>query len=294
MKNDNLANLFIVGASKCGTTFLHDILGQHPDIYMSKPKELFHFTSENSSENDNKYNAFFSNGKNNKYRGESTPAYLETTSFNEIPKKICKYNAHSKIIIILRSPFERLESVYAQTLSTGHTDHEKYYVGKIMSSEFKDAVINYPPFLEATKYWTHFSNYRKYFADENIKLVLFEDLINDNNKALRDICSFLDIDQNYNFNYSTARKNKRSTKKVFSKWPSRVVNLTPKIIKKMMPKNIQSFALEIFKKIFLKKIPVDFWDDELRDKIHNILLPEVNKIYEYLNIDDDPWRFKKK
>ena len=66
MKNDNLANLFIVGASKCGTTFLHDILGQHPDIYMSKPKELFHFTSENSSENDNKYNAFFSNGKNNK------------------------------------------------------------------------------------------------------------------------------------------------------------------------------------------------------------------------------------
>ena len=48
-----------------------------------------------------------------------------------------------------------------------------------------------------------------------------------------------------------------------------------------MPKKIQSFALEIFKKIFLKRIPVDFWDDELRDKIHNILLPEVNKIYEY-------------
>lgn len=128
MTNDDLANLFILGASKCGITFLHDLLDQHSDMYMSKLKELFHFTNENSSENEYKYNVFFSNGKNYKYRGELTLAYLETTYFKGIPKKI----------------------------------------------------------------------------------------------------------------------------------------------------------------------PKDLWDDELRDKIHKILLPEVNKIHEYLNIDHYPWRFKKK
>jgi hypothetical protein len=32
-------NLFILGAAKCGTTSLHAILGQHPDIHASTEKE---------------------------------------------------------------------------------------------------------------------------------------------------------------------------------------------------------------------------------------------------------------
>jgi len=35
-----LPNVFIVGAAKCGTTSLHFWLSQHPEIFMSHPKEL--------------------------------------------------------------------------------------------------------------------------------------------------------------------------------------------------------------------------------------------------------------
>ena len=37
---DSLPNLLIIGASQCGTTSLHYYLGLHPEIYVSKEKEL--------------------------------------------------------------------------------------------------------------------------------------------------------------------------------------------------------------------------------------------------------------
>ena len=41
-----MPNLIIVGGLKCGTTSIHHYLGLHPEIQMSKPKELNFFVSE--------------------------------------------------------------------------------------------------------------------------------------------------------------------------------------------------------------------------------------------------------
>src|SRR5436190_811051 len=41
-----LPSFFVVGAAKSGTTSLHVYLDQHPDIFMSKPKEPFFFEAE--------------------------------------------------------------------------------------------------------------------------------------------------------------------------------------------------------------------------------------------------------
>jgi hypothetical protein len=35
-----LPNLIIIGAAKAGTTALHSYLGEHPEIFMSRQKEL--------------------------------------------------------------------------------------------------------------------------------------------------------------------------------------------------------------------------------------------------------------
>ncbi|MGM0442275.1 MAG: sulfotransferase [Elusimicrobiota bacterium] len=51
----NKPNLFIVGAPKCGTTFLHTYLDKHPSIYMSTPKEPRFFCKDFHRESDNYY-----------------------------------------------------------------------------------------------------------------------------------------------------------------------------------------------------------------------------------------------
>ena len=41
-----LPNLVVIGGLKCGTTSLHHYLNLHPEIAMSRPKELNFFVSE--------------------------------------------------------------------------------------------------------------------------------------------------------------------------------------------------------------------------------------------------------
>jgi hypothetical protein len=41
-----LPNLIIIGGLKCGTTSLHHYLNLHPEIAMSRPKELNFFVAE--------------------------------------------------------------------------------------------------------------------------------------------------------------------------------------------------------------------------------------------------------
>lgn len=44
-----LPNLIVIGASKCGTTSLHRYLNRHPQIAMSRDKELNFFIEEQNS-----------------------------------------------------------------------------------------------------------------------------------------------------------------------------------------------------------------------------------------------------
>ncbi|MGN6588482.1 MAG: hypothetical protein ACTHKT_13595, partial [Solirubrobacterales bacterium] len=45
-RHAQLPNLIIIGGLKCGTTSIHHYLGLHPEIQMSKPKELNFFVEE--------------------------------------------------------------------------------------------------------------------------------------------------------------------------------------------------------------------------------------------------------
>ena len=45
-------NLFLVGQPRTGTSALHNVLNQHPDIFMSVPKEPVYFTKDLHEESD--------------------------------------------------------------------------------------------------------------------------------------------------------------------------------------------------------------------------------------------------
>jgi len=145
MKN-SLVNLFLIGASKCGSTFVHDILGQHPNIQMSFVKEPCVFYDKDYKSKISIYLKIFPDCEYVLYKGESSPIYSETTVCPEIPKRIHSYNSEAKILYLVRSPYSRLKSVWRQTVSTGHWAERKYY-DILMPSDFEKAVFEYPPFL---------------------------------------------------------------------------------------------------------------------------------------------------
>ena len=68
-----------IGVPRSGTTWLHEILQAHPDVYVPKYRKEIHFFDENYGLGIDWYRKFFPSDMHaNKYRviGEITPFYF--------------------------------------------------------------------------------------------------------------------------------------------------------------------------------------------------------------------------
>lgn len=102
-------NLFIVGACKSGTSYLHDFLGKQNHIFASVPKEPYFFELEKEKRDPNEYwSTYFKDaaGTENYF----LDSRHRNMFFHWIPEAIKDYNPHSKIIFILRNPIDRAYS----------------------------------------------------------------------------------------------------------------------------------------------------------------------------------------
>lgn len=219
---NKLPNLFIIGASKCGTTSLWHMLNTHSNVYMTTPKEPWFFSFTNYKDNLGWYSSLFDKVNGEKIIGEASPIYSETTLIPEIPQRLYDFNPDAKIIYIVREPIDRLKSVWRQTLSSGHW-HQQIYKNYTdvevpkMPKNFEKAILKYPPFIEACKYGTHLNNYRKFYDDENILLLFFEDLKTNPVNTYHKICDFIDIIPEEN-KALCERQNSSEGKKMHSNW----------------------------------------------------------------------------
>ena len=100
-----------IGAQRCGTTRLHRILSEHPEIEMTKSgvgdfdKEIHYFNRFVLEKSLKWYESHFSDLN---ISGEITPAY--STLPEASVKSIKKYLPNAKILFIVRNPLDRIWS----------------------------------------------------------------------------------------------------------------------------------------------------------------------------------------
>src|SRR3989338_3833819 len=112
----SLPNFLIIGATKAGTTSIHNYLGQHPEIFVCPHKETNFFAQDSATcflgdaiNTREDYEREFEGVKNEKAIGETSPAYLAVPT---APERIHGLIPHAKLIAILRDPAERAYSHY--------------------------------------------------------------------------------------------------------------------------------------------------------------------------------------
>jgi hypothetical protein len=199
-----MPDFIIGGAMKSGTTTLHRILNAHPDIYI--PKEEIHFfdmdnifqhgdfyfydklnnkwLSQDMLENPSKiwdwYLSKFNN-KENFIKGEDSTTYLAS---DIAAQRIALQKKDIKLIFLLRHPTKRAYSQYYHLLRNGKAIHS-----------FEDT-IRYNPssILTRSLYKDQLEVYYRFIPKDRIKVVLFEDLIQNTEIVLKEICDFLAID----------------------------------------------------------------------------------------------------
>src|SRR5213078_3047078 len=102
-----LPNLVVIGAQKCGTSGLHYYLSLHPEVSMSRPKELNYFIEErNWPRGVDWYRRHFD--PRARVRGESSPNYTAYPQHEGVPKRMHSLLPDARLIYLVRDPLERI------------------------------------------------------------------------------------------------------------------------------------------------------------------------------------------
>ncbi len=191
-------NFYCVGAQKSGTTSLHDILNQHPDVFLPETKEA-HFFDE-----DDKFKlglnwyfkTFFERYNNEKICGSCNPEYIY---FEEVPERIFEsFGGDVKLIFILRNPADRAYSHYLMSKRRCIEDLSFTVALKQEKSRINKDYFNKTNFSYASRgfYLEQIKRYLNYFPKENMMFIRFEDdFIKNRANTIKEIISFLDLEQ---------------------------------------------------------------------------------------------------
>jgi hypothetical protein len=203
-KNSKKANLFIIGAQKSATTSLHDLLVLSATGISEGwlRKETHYFDKYYKAFSETAFTRLFSS--DSIYRIDSSPSYIFDPS---VAKRIFSYNSESKLILILRDPVKRAVSHYRHNIKIGHLDVATTFQEALEIEEKMWDKVDYLQLLREEKpledkllihsyfrrglYENQLNVYRKYFDEENILIIDFKDLINNDPIIIQQIEHFL-------------------------------------------------------------------------------------------------------
>ena len=247
----NKASIICVGAQKSGTTTLHDILKQHPDISLPDIKETKFFQRNTEF---NKGIDFYSNffDLNKKHLIEVDPEYM---FLDYVPKRIFDtLGPNTRIIFLLRNPVDRAFSHYLMSKRRGFEnlkfdkaildEKDRLLIDDSQADFYKSKTVNFS-YISRGYYAKQINNFLKYFNINNMMFVLFEeDFVKNRNETVLKILDFIgankkiELDTNFISNPATSYKNKHITN--FLNRP----NFFKKLFKYVLPKKIRSIIRE--------------------------------------------------
>jgi len=295
---DKKPNFIVIGAMKAATTSLYTYLKQHPQIFMTKVKELMFF-SNFQQENNYKilgkkrkqlntleaYLAMFNDVENEKAVGEASPSYIYN---QKAPKLIKEHLPNAKIIAILRQPTDR---AYSNYLHAKRADREN-------ATSFQEAIElenerikeNWSPlyhYIEKGYYSVQLKRYYQLFPKENIRVYVFEDIVKNTKETLKDIFKFLGVDEDVEIDTSK-KANVSGEPSGLMGWilkKMRYYNLIPKFaISDYLPKFIMKL---IFRSVYK---PTEKLDKNLRREItEKYYKDEIKTLGELTKRDLNSW-----
>ncbi|HEX6586718.1 MAG TPA: sulfotransferase [Solirubrobacterales bacterium] len=181
-----LPNLIIIGGLKCGTTSIHHYLGLHPEVDMSKPKELNFFVEElNWDLGLEWYKGRFDDRF--QVRGESSPHYTNFPYFAGVPERIAEHIPDAKLIYMVRDPISRILS------------HWRHAVGAGYETRPMEEALARPDqtYVTRSRYWMQLQPYLERFDPGQIEVITQEELQSDREGTMRRTLRFAGVDESF-------------------------------------------------------------------------------------------------
>ena len=190
-----------IGTQKGGTTYLHGLLQQHPQVYLAHPKEL-HYFSLHHHRGLEWYGHHFDSATADLCCGEITPYYL----FHPLAaERIAATLPKVKLIVLLRDPVERALSQYfhSKRLGLEPLDFEEALEAEPKRLADAEAALKrgeahkshqQHSYLSRSRYEQQLFRFENLFSSEQLMFLRSEDLFDQPQRIWEQVLVFLELD----------------------------------------------------------------------------------------------------
>jgi hypothetical protein len=176
-------NFLVIGAMKCATTSVCDILASHPQIFLTNPKEPDFFCDDKIFSRGWKwYESLFENATGKLAIGEGSTGYTKALLHPQTAKRIAQHLPNAKLIYIARHPLKRIESHWLHLIAAG-----------LDVPPFRKALEQWPHMIDTSLYWKQISRYRHFYPDEKLLILFFEDYVKSPHAEIERAYHFLGV-----------------------------------------------------------------------------------------------------
>jgi hypothetical protein len=184
---------------KSGTTYLSGLLGRHPAIYMSSPKEPCRFVDpkvlrkewawayeQGNCRSEDRYLSLFSAAGGATILGEASTVYSQVPLYTGVPQRILAFNPNARFIYIMRDPVERAISHYWHRVRDWGERRD-------MLSAIRDDAH----YRDVSHYARQLKIYLQHVGPERIYTLTHEELVADPLERLSCLYAWLGVDPSF-------------------------------------------------------------------------------------------------
>ncbi len=271
----------IIGAAKCATTSVYDLLRAHPGVFMSEPKEPHYFAIEDHEEFLSRrgwYESLFSGGGHAVAVGEASVSSTNPTRLEIAPPRIRELLPDCRLIYMVRHPIRRIES-----------DWRMMRYERRASGSIKKALEESPALLDWGFYWRSLEAYRALFPDEQILVVFFEDFVRDPRQELRRICAHIGADPSFDFEAADPNRARLASKDLghYGRVASILKDtLAVRALKPLLPAK----AIQWAKRMLVRQETFEVeWEPSIRREVVELYAEDTAKLLEHCGKPTDFW-----
>jgi hypothetical protein len=202
-------DFLIVGAPKAGTTAVHAALAQHPQVFVTTPKEPKYWLCDDAPPpawrgpgdahsrqewiwRADDYARLFEAGRDHAVRGESTPFYLWSRGAH---RRIAEALPDVRLIAVVRDPIDRAYSNWMHLWSDGLEPIADFETAFARQDERVRA--GWAPFWryrELGRYGEQLAHLQRYVDPSRVLVLRYRDIVDNPRSAVDRTCRFLGIE----------------------------------------------------------------------------------------------------
>lgn len=178
-------DFIIIGAMKAGTTTLHRDLLQHPQIFLSDPKEPNDLVTDDvlTDKGLRTYTGLFTTALPDQLCGEASTTYTREPRYTGAAARALQICGPGlKLIYVVRDPFERAVSHYRYAFLRGRT-----------KAGPEAELLGNPEYAQVSDYARQLAPWRETFGDEAILIVNFKDYVAQRQATVKQVLRFLGV-----------------------------------------------------------------------------------------------------